>query len=191
MKNNVNGSRNTTRNSLYRMALNPRNGTFMMWRLSGDKNSFSVGAFVGERDEDVLERRGDRPDVSLGDAGLGERRADKIIGGALINQQVHRLAENGRGPYARQVAHGLQADGHVFAGDFDPAAIGRVDQRQVFQIVGLAANHQLGHVNVADMRATLGFIHVMGGYEQGHAGAGKFEQQIPQLAPGDRVDAGG
>ena len=38
------------------------------------------------------------------------------------------------------------------------------------------------------MRAALRFIHVMRRHKQRHPLAGKFEEQIPQLAPGHRID---
>src|SRR5216683_3335904 len=40
-------------------------------------------------------------------------------------------------------------------------------------------------------RATLGFVHVVGGNKERHAEAGEFKKQIPQLAPRHRIDAGG
>ena len=45
-------------------------------------------------------------------------------------------------------------------------------------------------MNVTDVRATFRFVHVVGGDEEGHAKAGKFEEQIPQLAPRNRINAG-
>src|SRR5262245_58111640 len=41
------------------------------------------------------------------------------------------------------------------------------------------------------MITALGFIHVVSGYEQRHAFTGELEEQIPQLGPGDWIDAGG
>src|SRR5512133_2990349 len=41
------------------------------------------------------------------------------------------------------------------------------------------------------MIAALGFIHVVSRHEQRHAFAGELEKQIPQLTPGDWIDAGG
>src|SRR5215216_1669501 len=41
------------------------------------------------------------------------------------------------------------------------------------------------------MIAALRFIHVMSRHEQRHAFTSELEKQIPQLAPGDWIDAGG
>ena len=68
---------------------------------------------------------------------------------------------------------------------------GRTDFGHLFQFVRLAADDQLRHVDVADVRAALRFVHVMRGDEQRHALAREFEEQIPQFAPRHRIDAGG
>src|SRR5712691_3120232 len=45
-------------------------------------------------------------------------------------------------------------------------------------------------VNVGDMAAALGFVHVVSGDEEGDAVTGKLEEEIPELAARDGVDAG-
>ena len=54
-----------------------------------------------------------------------------------------------------------------------------------------ADGDELRHIDVADAAATFGFVHVMRGDEEGDALAGELEEQIPQRAAGDRIDAGG
>src|SRR5437879_12084315 len=46
-------------------------------------------------------------------------------------------------------------------------------------------------MNVGYVAAALGFVHVVSGDEEGDAMTGKLEEEIPELAARDRVDAGG
>ena len=66
-----------------------------------------------------------------------------------------------------------------------------VDRGQRLELVGRAGHEQLRQVEVADLAAALGLVHVVRGDEQRDALGGELEQQIPQLAARDRIDAGG
>src|SRR5262249_53493708 len=57
-------------------------------------------------------------------------------------------------------------------------------------LVRLSEHDQYRQVNVADMIAALGFIHVMSCDEQRHALTSELKKQVPQLASRDRIDAG-
>ena len=59
------------------------------------------------------------------------------------------------------------------------------------ELFGPAEHEQLRHVDVADVGAALGLVHVVGRDEQRHPAGGKLEEQIPQLPAGDGVDARG
>ncbi len=56
---------------------------------------------------------------------------------------------------------------------------------------GRAIGDELAVVNVGDVAAAFGFVHVVRGDEKSDALAGKFKEQIPKLAAGDGIDAGG
>src|SRR5207244_7845761 len=60
-----------------------------------------------------------------------------------------------------------------------------------FQLIGLTAYDHFRHVDVAHMIAALGFVHVMRCHEKRHAFTSEREEQIPEFAPGDGVDACG
>ena len=109
----------------------------------------------------------------------------------FIDEQMHRLTEDCGAADSGHLVHGVEGCGYVIAGHVKPARSGWIHVRQFFQIVGLTAHDQFRQVDVADMIAALGFIHVMGRHEQRHAFTGELEKQIPQLAPRDRIDAGG
>src|SRR6202008_1139569 len=55
--------------------------------------------------------------------------------------------------------------------------------------VGRAVGDQLAEINVGDVAAALGFVHVVGGDKKGDSVAGKLEEQIPQLTTGHRINA--
>ena len=50
---------------------------------------------------------------------------------------------------------------------------------------------QLREVEVGHVVAALGLVHGVGGHEEGLALAGQIEEQVPQRAAGDGVDARG
>ena len=54
-----------------------------------------------------------------------------------------------------------------------------------------AESDELGHVDVAEAAAALGLVHVVGGDEEGDSLGGEEEEEIPEGAAGDGVDAGG
>src|SRR5439155_17274925 len=58
------------------------------------------------------------------------------------------------------------------------------------ELIGLASYEKLREIDVADVGAALGLIHVVCGYKQRDAAAGKIEQQIPELPARDGIDAG-
>ena len=56
---------------------------------------------------------------------------------------------------------------------------------------GEACARQPALIDEADIGAAFGFIHVMGGDENGHAGVAQVVEQIPHLLAMDRIEAGG
>jgi hypothetical protein len=54
-----------------------------------------------------------------------------------------------------------------------------------------AEGDEPGHVDVAEAAAALGLVHVVGGDEEGDTLAGELEEEVPEGAAGDGVDAGG
>ncbi len=84
-----------------------------------------------------------------------------------------------------------QVRSRVCHADFIATGAGRSDRGQRLELSRLAADQQLGQVNVSDIGAPLGLIHVVRCDQQGHTPASQFEQQIPELSARDRIDAGG
>ena len=75
--------------------------------------------------------------------------------------------------------------------DFEPPRVVRVDGGQRLQLVRRAGDQQLREIDIADLAAALGLVHVVGGDEQRDALGRELEEQVPQLAPRDRIDARG
>src|ERR1051325_978250 len=103
---------------------------------------------------------------------------------------MHGLTNNRSSAYDRQFPQRLQADGDVIASYVDATGVGRIYHGQLLEFIWFAANDQLRHMNVADVRAALSFIHIMRRDKQGHTGAGELKEQIPQLAARDWINAG-
>src|SRR6267143_4997720 len=76
-------------------------------------------------------------------------------------------------------------------GDFNARGALRLNVREFAEGIGRAIGDELAVINVGDVAAALGFVHVMGGDEERDAMTGKFEEQIPELAARDGIDARG
>src|SRR5579872_5234219 len=59
------------------------------------------------------------------------------------------------------------------------------------QLLDAAARDEIAFVDITKRRAALGLIHIVRRHEQSHAAAREVEEQIPQVAARDRIDAGG
>src|SRR6266550_3174818 len=118
---------------------------------------------VGELDKDVFEAGSERANFGDGNAVLQELVAEVVEIEAVFDERMDGLAENGRATYAGEVA----------------------------QRMGSAVGDELAEINVGYVAAALGFVHVVGGDEEGDAVAGKLEEEIPELAARDGVDASG
>src|ERR1043166_4124928 len=113
--------------------------------------------------------------LDLADSDLAQSSLDLFWADVVIYEQVHRLPENGRASHAFDFMRRLQCGGDMIAGDIESPSSRRTNLRQFLQLVGFTADNQFGHIDVADVVATFGFVHVMSGDEQGHAFTGKSE----------------
>src|SRR6516165_547662 len=104
---------------------------------------------------------------------------------------MNRLAENCGAADAGYLACQAQRARYLGGGDFDADGSLRLQVRQFAQGVGSAVGDQLSVIDVGDMAAAFGFVHVMCSYKESDAVAGELEQQVPELAPRDRVNPGG
>jgi hypothetical protein len=107
---------------------------------------------------------------------------------------VDGLAEEGGIEDAFGFAEDGKGRGGVFGRkdfDFEAVGSGRRDLGEFLEFFGIADDEEFGVVNVADGGAAFGFVHVVGGDEECHTAAGKFKEEIPKLAAGDGIDAGG
>ena len=59
------------------------------------------------------------------------------------------------------------------------------------QRIRRAVGNEFSVIDVRDVAAAFGFVHVVRGHKKSDAVAGKLEQQIPKLPARDRIDAGG
>src|SRR5579864_1622532 len=63
--------------------------------------------------------------------------------------------------------------------------------RKLAKRIGSAVGNKLAEINVGDVAAALGFVHVVRGHKKRNAVPGKLEKQIPELPARNRIDAGG
>src|SRR6266446_8459523 len=80
--------------------------------------------------------------------------------------------------------------GNFRRSDFNAQCALRLNVGEFAERVGRTVGDELAEINVGDVAATLGFVHVVSGDEEGDAVTGKLEEEIPELAARDGVDAG-
>ena len=118
-------------------------------------------------------------DLRARDPDAAQLFVDLLAAHAFIDEQVHRLAEDGGVEHAFFFPHRAQRDRDVIARHIEPPRPGRTDFRHLFQIIRLTADDQLRIINVADVRTAFGFIHVVRGNEERHPLPGELEEQVP------------
>ncbi len=149
------------------------------------------GLEAGEAHEDVLERRGDRPHVHRRAGGFCQLALDLGVVAARVHQQVEGVAEDGdvlHPGLGARLSH--QRRGPLLAGRLDPPRPLGGDLGEVGELVRLPLDQHAREVDVPHLAAALGLVHVVGGDEEGDVLRREVEEEVPQLAAGDRIDAG-
>src|SRR5271154_1461411 len=146
---------------------------------------------VGEFDENVFEGGSERAnfaDVNV----FGDELFAKGFGSVtIVNEGVNGLAENGCAANAVDGASGAEGAGDFGSGDFHAISAGRLNIGKQAERIGRAVGDEFAVINVGDVTAAFGFVHIVGGDEESDALAGELEEKIPELAASDGVDAGG
>src|SRR4029077_2713177 len=183
-KNSVPASRRMCSASLKKTAPKPR-------KMSRTGSLLQLLMLVGQFYEYIFEAGSERPDFGDRDAFFEQAFANVFEVQVIVHQRVNRLAEDGGAADAGNVAPATQRAGDFGRGDFDAHGARRIDFGELTQRVGCAVGDELAVINVGDVTAALGFVHVVGGNEEGDAVTGKLEQQVPELTPRDGIDARG
>src|SRR5712664_1900888 len=146
---------------------------------------------VGEFDKDVFEAGSERTNFCDGDAVSQELLAKIVEIEMVLDERMDGLSENGGAADAGEVTREAERARDFRSGDFDAQRAGRLNVREFTQRIGRAVGDELSVINVGDVAAALGLVHVMGGDEKRDAMTGKLEEEIPKLAARDGIDPGG
>src|ERR1700676_494657 len=146
---------------------------------------------VGELDEDVFETRSKRANLPDGNSVFQELLAEIVQVEMVFDEGVNGLSENRGAADARDLAGEAQRAGDFWRGDFDAQRARGLEVGKLPERIGSAVGDELPVVDIRDVATALGFIHVVRGDEKSDAVAGELEQQVPELATRDRVDARG
>src|ERR1700722_18414114 len=101
------------------------------------------------------------------------------------------LAKNSGAANARDLAGEAKRASDFGRRDFHADRSRRLNVRKFAQRIGRAVGNNLAVINVSDVAAALGFVHVVRGDEESDAMPRKFKQKIPQLSARHGVDASG
>src|SRR5262249_32785364 len=102
---------------------------------------------------------------------------------------VNRLAKNGGAADSGKFASRAQSACDFGCGDFNAKGTMRLDFREFAERIRRAVGDELAIINVGNVTATFGFVHVVCGDEESDPVRGELEEKIPQLAPRDGIDA--
>src|SRR5258708_16404546 len=145
---------------------------------------------VGELDKDVFETGSEGPNLGDGDAVFQELLAEIVEIEMVVDERVDGLSENSSAADARKLAGEAESTRDFRSGDFHAYRARGLDVRQFAQRIGRAVGDNLAKIDVSDVIAAFGFVHVVRGDEKRDAMSGELEKKIPELAPRDRIDAG-
>src|SRR6266581_9789256 len=146
---------------------------------------------VGELDENVFEAGSERANFCDGDAVFQKLFAEIVEVEMILDERMDGLSENGGAADSRDLAGEAKRAGDLGSGDFDAQRPVRLNVGQLAERIGRAVSDELAVINVGDVAAALGFVHVVGGDEEGDAVSTHLEEKVPELAARDRIDAGG
>src|ERR1700687_6522625 len=144
---------------------------------------------VGELDEDVFEAGGKRTNFGDGNSVFHELVAEVVESETVFDKRMDRLAENGGAANAREVTREAERARNFRRGDFDAQGARRLNVGKFPKRLGCAVGDELAVINVRDLAAVLGFVHVMVSDKKRDAMTGKLEKKIPELAARDGIDA--
>src|SRR5258708_38036892 len=108
----------------------------------------------------------------------------------VLDECMYGLPEDGGAADAGNLARKTERAGDFRRGDFNAQGALRLNVREFTQRIGRPVGDELAVINVGDVAAALGFVHVVRSDEKRDAMTGKFEEEIPELAARDGVDAG-
>src|SRR5216684_949445 len=145
---------------------------------------------VGEFDEDVFEAGSEGTNLGDGDAVFQELFTEIVEIEMVFDERMDGLPENGGAADAGEVTREAESAGNFRRSDFNAQCALRLNVGEFAERVGRTVGDELAEINVGDVAATLGFVHVVSGDEEGDAVTGKLEEEIPDLAARDGVDAG-
>src|SRR6266702_1240554 len=142
---------------------------------------------VGELDENVFEAGSERANFCDGDAVFQELFAVIVEVEMILDERVDGLSENGGAADSPDLAGEAKRASDLGSGDFDAQSA----VRQVAERIGRAVSDEFAVINVGDVAAALGFVHVVGGDEEGDAVSAHLKEKVPELAARDRINACG
>src|SRR5260370_28510810 len=146
---------------------------------------------VGELDEDVFEAGSEWTDFGDGNPVFQKLFAEIVKIKMILDESMDGLPENGGAADAGEMAREAERACDFRSGDFHAQRAVRLHVRKLAKGIGRAVGDELAVINVCDVAAALGFVHVVRGHEERDAVPGKLEQKIPELAARDGIDAGG
>src|ERR1700760_1141344 len=118
---------------------------------------------VSELDEDVFEAGSQRADLGHNEAGLQQLLAKMFGIEAIFDEGVNGLAKDGGAADAGDGTGSSQGARDFGGGDFHAISSSRLDVGKLAKSVGSAVGDDLAKINVSNVAAAFGLVHVMGG----------------------------
>src|SRR5260370_14216042 len=145
---------------------------------------------VGEFDEDVFEAGSEWTNLGDGNTVFQELLAEIVEIEMVLDGRMDGLPEDGGAADAGNLAREAERACNFGRGDFNAHGALGLNVREFAERVGRPVRDELDVINVGDVAAAPGFVHVVRGDEERDAVPRKFEEEIPELAASDGVDPG-
>src|SRR5712691_6082150 len=134
-----------------------------MLRIGGLKQSLML---VGELDEDVFEAGSEGANLSDCNAVLQELVPEVVEIEMILDERMDGLPENSGAADAGNLAGESKRAGNFGRGDFHAEGAVRLNVGEFAERIGRAIGDELAVINVGDVAAALGFVHVVGSDEE-------------------------
>src|SRR5260370_41387698 len=140
---------------------------------------------VGELDEDVFEAGSEWTDFGDGNPVFQKLFAEIVKIKMILDESMDGLPENGGATNAGEMAREAKRARDFGSGDFHAQRAVRLHVGKLAKRIGRAVGDELAVINIGDVAAALGFVHLVRGHEKRGAVARKLDQKIPERAPPD------
>ena len=146
---------------------------------------------ISEFHENVFQAGSERSNLGNGNAVFQKLFLKIVKIEVVIDKGMDGLAKNSRAANAGYLAGEAKRARDFRSRNFHTYRSRRLNVRKFAKRIWRSVSDDPAVINVRDVAATFGFVHVVCGHEKSDAMPGKFKEKIPKLAARHRIDSSG